>query len=110
MISGPDSRPILDVAHLQRRTMGDEGMRTELLSLFSVEAERLMRQIEEADTPRLRCDRIIAMREAARDIGARRLEAVAAELARAAPEAPADTFRLRQALLEVLDHTRRSAS
>lgn len=109
MISGSDTRPILDTAHLQRRTMGDEGLRIELLSLFSVEAERLMRQIEEAEQPRIRGDRIVAMQELARDIGARRLEAVAAELARTAPDAAVDTFRLRQSLAEVLDHTRRTA-
>lgn len=100
------TEPIFDPAQLQRRTMGDPTLQVEVLSLFVIEAERLMRQIELSTDARMRGDRLRAMVATARNVGARRV----AEAARAAEteivsEQP-DLEPLRTAVDEALAYVR----
>ena len=60
--------PVLDPVPLQRQTMGDAAHRLELLALFVVEAERLMRQIEEATDKQVMLERLQALAGSARHV------------------------------------------
>ena len=68
-----DGLPILEFERLQRRTMGSQPLQVEILSLFSTEAERLVRQAGEAEDPQTRSDRLSALGALAHGIGAVRL-------------------------------------
>lgn len=67
------SDPIFDIARLEHQSHGDGTLKTEVLALFVVEVERLLRQIEDASDPQVRADRLAALSGAARNIGALRL-------------------------------------
>lgn len=73
--------PLLDMAHLRRRTMDQAGLQVEMLSLFVTEVERLLDQAERAEEPQLRADRVGAIAGLARNIGAAHLAQVARNLA-----------------------------
>ena len=64
--------PVLDAGQLRRQTMGDAAMQVEVLALFVAEAERLMRQVEDAPDAEVRADRLHAMIGLARNVGAAR--------------------------------------
>jgi hypothetical protein len=68
-----DATPVFDAEKLRRQTLGDETMQVEVLSLFVTEAERLMRQVEAADSSQLRAERLRALIALGRNIGAMRL-------------------------------------
>jgi hypothetical protein len=65
--------PLFDPAELRRRTLGNPALETEVLALFSVELERLMRQLEAAADNQTRSERLRAIIALARDTGAARL-------------------------------------
>jgi len=99
--------PVFDVAQLDRRTMGDEALRVEILALFVAEAERLLAQVESAPDPLVRASRLHAMQGLARNVGARRLAAVCRNLEHGAASGPAgdgDLASLRAAVREAIDH------
>src|SRR5688572_8919309 len=92
--------PLLDAAQLNRRALGDESLKVELLALFVAEVERLLHQVETAADGQVRGDRLRAMTALARNIGAVRL-AQAARLAEAQVGASeADLAALRQSVAE----------
>ena len=72
--------PILDEVHLKRQTMDDPDLEVEILSLFINEAERLLRQIEEAEDVGKCIDRFHAMKGLARNIGAQKLALICGTL------------------------------
>lgn len=78
MVEAADNLPILDEHHLRRQTMNDPDLETEILALFVTEAERLIRQIEDADDTATRLERIHAIRGLARNVGAEKLAKIAA--------------------------------
>jgi hypothetical protein len=99
--------PVLDRVQLSRRTMGDEAMQVEVLSLFATEAERLLLQVESAPDPAVRADRLRALAGVARDVGAARL-AQAARLAEThISDGVPDLEPLRTAVAEILAFVRR---
>ena len=71
-MAGP-ATPVFDASQLNRQTMGNPRLQVEVLSLFVAEAERLMRQVEDAPDPQVRGDRLRALIALARNIGAMRL-------------------------------------
>jgi hypothetical protein len=100
--------PIFDAARLHRQTMGDEALQVEVLSLFTAEVERLMRQLQEASDQQQRGERLRALTALARNTGATRLaqEARSAE-AHLGPDAP-DLAALQAAVFETLAFVRQS--
>ena len=101
--------PVLDPVPLQRQTMGDPAHRLELLALFVVEAERLMRQIEEAADKKLMLERLQALAGSARNIGAVRLAQTARLLESHVGDEEPDLEPLRTAVAETLAYIRRTA-
>ena len=100
--------PVFDVAQLHRRTMGDGAMQIEVLSLFVTEAERLMRQVEEAPNPQMRSLRLHAMISLARNTGAVRLAQAARQLDADPPAEEPDFAPLRAALSETLAYVQQT--
>ena len=101
--------PLLDAVQLNRKTMGDPALQVEVLSLFATEAERLMRQVEDAPDAQIRGDRLRAMIALARNTGAARLAQVARELEREIVSEELDLQPLRAALGETLAYVGRTA-
>jgi HPt (histidine-containing phosphotransfer) domain-containing protein len=100
--------PVIDAVQLNRRTMGDESLQIEVLSLFATEVERLLQQAESAADPAVRVDRLHALAGVARDVGAARL-AQAARLAETdIADGPHDFETLRAAIAETLAFVRQS--
>ena len=98
--------PILDVAQLHRRSLGDPALDIEILALFSAELERLLRQVQEADTNHMRAERLRAIIALARNTGAARLlrDARLAEAHLASGDA--DFATLADTAAETLAHVR----
>jgi HPt (histidine-containing phosphotransfer) domain-containing protein len=105
--------PLFDAAQLERRVMGDEALRIEVLSLFIAEAERLLAQVEEAPDDLVRASRLQAMANLARNVGAARLadlcRVMQARAERGEAGWDAELDRLRAAVDQVLDHLRTRA-
>ena len=103
--------PLLDMAHLRKRTMDDAGLQVEMLSLFVAEVERLLAQAERADNPQLRADRIGAIASLARNVGAVQLGQVARGMAQSAdpasPDGAGDLSALRSAVMTTVAFIRR---
>jgi HPt (histidine-containing phosphotransfer) domain-containing protein len=104
----PSTHPVLDMTQLQRQTTGDEALQVEVLSLFVAEAERLMRQAEEAEDPQLRMERVHAMVGLARNVGALRLAQAARGMETHLVAHPDDLAPLRETLAETLAYLRGS--
>ena len=100
--------PVLDPMPLDRQTMGDPAHRLELLALFVVEAERLMRQIEEARDRQVMAERLQALAGSARNIGAVRLAQTARLLESHIGDEEPDLEPLRTTVAETLAFVRRS--
>ena len=98
--------PILDLAQFQRQTMGSESLQVEILSLFVSEVERLLRQVETAEDPQTRRDRIHAMVGLARNVGAVRLSRLAHRIHAQAEDGPAEIEPLREAVEETVGYIR----
>ncbi len=103
-----ETTPLIDPAQLHRYTKGNASLQVEVLSLFVAEAERLLRQVEDAADAQVRGDRLRALIGLARNTGATRL----AEEARAletqiATENP-DLEPLRDATAQTLAYVRRT--
>ncbi len=96
--------PVFDDAHLDRRSMGDDDLRVEILALFATEVERLVVQAERAQDAATLGDRLLAIRGLARNVGALRLTHVAAALASDCRAGPADLAPLRHAVTEAIAH------
>ena len=94
--------PVFDPAQLHRRTMGDKALQIEVLSLFVTEAERLMRQVEDAPNAQMRGYRLNAMISLARNTGAARLAQAARQLETEIAAEQPDLAPLRAALGETL--------
>lgn len=94
--------PVLDGVQLKRRTMGDGALQVEVLALFVAELERLMHQLEGATEPRVREDRLQAIIELARDVGAARLAQAARMLETHIGSEQPDLEPLRTAVAETL--------
>ena len=88
--------------------MGDDAMQVELLSLFATEAERLMRQVEDARDPQVRGDRLHAMMGLARNTGALRLAQIARQLETEIASEDLDLTPLRAVLSETLAYVHQS--
>ena len=101
--AAPLSLPIIDRARLAHRSMGNESLETELLSLFASETERLLHQVESAVDLQTRDDRIRAIGAAARGVGAARLAFAAQAVVQATP-GTADPDSVAGAELDVLHH------
>jgi HPt (histidine-containing phosphotransfer) domain-containing protein len=98
--------PLLDPLQLKRQTGGDPAFQVEVLSLFIAEAERLVRQIEEASNAPLRKDRLRAMEGLARNIGAVRLAQTARALEPEMASEEPNLEPLHAALAETLTYVR----
>jgi hypothetical protein len=98
------SAPLIDPAQFGRRTMNNESLQVEVLALFVAEAERLLRQVEEAADEHIRGDRLRALIALARDVGAMRIaqEARAAETQVGTGEP--DLSPLRDAVAQTVAH------
>jgi len=94
--------PVFDTGHLDRQTMGDEGLRVEILALFATEAERLLIQAEKAQDAATLGDRLHAITGLARNVGALRLEQASRGLESDCRAGPADLAPLRQAVVEAI--------
>ena len=94
--------PVFDAVQLHRRTMGDSALQIELLALFVTEAERLMRQVDEAPNAQVRGYRLSAMISLARNTGAVRLAQAARQLETEIAAEEPDLAPLRAALAETL--------
>jgi len=102
-----DATPVFDPATFHSRTMGSAALQVEVLSLFIAEAERLLRQVEAADTI-VRGERLRALIALARNVGAARLAQEARLLeAQAAADAP-DLHALRTALADTVAYVQRT--
>jgi HPt (histidine-containing phosphotransfer) domain-containing protein len=66
----PDDGPI-DIEHLQRMTLGDAGLKREVLAMFSAQAVRLMGDIAAPSSDR--CALVHTLKGSARAIGAFRV-------------------------------------
>jgi hypothetical protein len=101
-----DTIPVFDRDQLKRATKADAALQVEVLVLFVAEVERLMRQVEEAEDPQLRGDRLRALITVARNTGAVMLAREARALeTQIAAEAPA-LGPLRKAVAETLAYAR----
>ena len=102
----PSDTPLIDSAQLSRQTNGNAGLQVERLALFVAEAERLMRQVEDAADAQIRGDRLRAMIALARNTGASRLAEEARALeTRIAAEDP-DLTPLRDVVAQTLAYLR----
>jgi HPt (histidine-containing phosphotransfer) domain-containing protein len=88
--------------------MGDDAMQVELLALFVTEAERLMRQVEDARDPQIRGDRLHAMMGLARNTGAVRLAQIARQLETEITAEDLDLTPLRAVLSDTLAYVHQS--
>ena len=102
--------PLFDSTQLGRRAMGDESLRTELLSLFVTEVERLMRQAEDAPDAVIRDDRLRAISASARGVGAVRLAQTAKLLEAQFTVKDIDLTPLREAIAETLAYLRQTGA
>ncbi len=68
-----DTIPVIDTEKLNRTTNGDPKLQVEVLALFVAEVERLLAQVEDAEDPQLRGDRLRALAALARNTGAAKL-------------------------------------
>lgn len=84
--------------------MGDEGLRVEILALFTAEVERLLIQAERAKDAATLGDRLHAIKGLARNVGALRLNQVATGLESDCHAGPADLAPLRQAVMEAIEY------
>jgi hypothetical protein len=100
--------PVFDPTKLQRQTMGDPAHQIEVLALFVAETERLMRQVEDADDPQLRGDRLRALIALARNIGAARLAHEARAVETHIGDGSPDFAPLRAAVSDTLAFVRRT--
>jgi len=103
-----DTAPVFDADKLRRHTMGDAAMQVEVLSLFVAEAERLMRQVEEAADSQIRAERLRALIALARNIGAMRLVQQARLAEAHAGEGAPDLESVRAALADTLAYVHRT--
>ena len=102
--------PLFDATQLSRRAMGDESLRTELLSLFVTEIERLLRQAEDAPDAITRDDRLRAISALARNVGAVRLAQTAKLLEAQFTIPEIDLAPLREAIAETLSYVRQTGA
>lgn len=101
--------PVLDAARLNRQTMGDAAMQVEVLALFVAEAERLMRQVEDAPTAEVRAERLNAMVGLSRNVGAARMAQAARLVEQQIASEQPDLEPLRTAMAETLAYLQRVA-
>lgn len=107
-MSATDTVPIFDASALSRATNGDPALQVEVLSLFAVELERLLTQVEDAPDAQLRGDRLRALIALARNTGAAKLAHEARSLeTQIAAEAP-DLAPLKGAAAETLAYVRQA--
>ena len=107
-MSTTDTAPIFDAGALSRATNGDPALQVEVLALFAVEVERLLRQVEDAPDAQLRGDRLRALIALARNTGAARLAHEARlQEAQIAAEAP-NLAPLKDAAAETLAYVRQA--
>jgi len=101
---------LFDPAQVRRQSRGDSALEVEILALFSVELERLMRQLDQAHDDQTRAERLRAIIRLARNTGAARLlhEARLIEPRVAAGEA--DLQPLRDAVAQTLAHVHCAAA
>ncbi len=97
---------VFDDAHLDRRVMGDEGLRVEILALFAAEAERLLIQAETVEDAATLGGRLHAIARLAGNVGALRLKHVATGLETDCQAASVDLAPLRHAVMEAIDYLR----
>jgi HPt (histidine-containing phosphotransfer) domain-containing protein len=94
--------PVFDSAQLARRTNGDPKMQIEVLALFVAEAERLLRQVEDAANGEVRGERLRALIALARTTGAAMLAEQARSLEAKLVSAEPDLTPLREAVERTL--------
>lgn len=105
--------PVFDPAHLDRKTMGDEALRVEILALFVAEVERLLAQVESAPNALVRASRLDAIAGLARNVGARRLAVLSRNLQLSAGRSAAndrELASLRAAIREAVDQVHAGAA
>ncbi len=100
------SLPVLDSAQLRRLTLDNPAFEVEVLSLFSAELERLLRQLEEAGDHHVRAERVRAIVALARSTGASRLLHEARLTETRVAGGSTDLSALRQAAAETLAYVR----
>lgn len=106
----PGPEPVVfDDAHLDRQTLGDEDLRVEILALFSSEAERLLIQAERAGGAARLGERLHAIKGLARNVGALRLETVAATLETDCRAGSIDLAPLRHAVMEAIEYLHKTS-
>ena len=107
-MSTTNTAPVFDAAALSRATNGDPALQVEVLSLFAVEVERLVRQVEDAPDAQLRGDRLRALIAVARNTGATRLAQAARELETQIAAEELDLTPLKDAAEETLAYVQRA--
>jgi len=100
--------PVFDAARLRRQTLGDATMQVEVLSLFVTEAERLMRQVEDAENAQMRGERLRALVALARNIGASRLVQAARMAETHVDDAAPDLDAVRAVLADTVAYVHRT--
>ena len=113
-IGGPKTEPptkgvpLFDAAQLKRRTHGNPALQVEVLALFMAELERLMNQVEEAQDPQTRAERLRALIGLSRNTGASFIAQQARALETAIASENPDLTPLRGAIADTLAYLRRS--
>lgn len=82
--AGASFASAIDVAHLNRQTMGDRALEREVLELFRRQSRILMFRFEALTNPSERADVAHTLKGSARGVGASRVAFAAEELERAA--------------------------
>jgi HPt (histidine-containing phosphotransfer) domain-containing protein len=88
----------LDIAHLERQTMGDVSLQREVLGLFAEHAARTMDLVKAAESLKERREAAHALVGAARGIGAFEVAAKAASIENDTSDSPAGLAELQSAI------------
>lgn len=103
-----DTIPVFDAATLNHASNGDPAMQVEMLALFVAEVERLVRQVEDAEDPHLRGDRLRALFRVARNIGAMMLAQEARAIETQITDEQPDLGSLKDAVAATLAYVRQT--
>jgi HPt (histidine-containing phosphotransfer) domain-containing protein len=101
------NQPVLDEEQLRRQAMGSDAHRTEILSLFVAEVERLLQQVERARDAQTRRSRLQAIQSLCRNVGAANLGETVRKMTAEPDSLAADLDPLRTAVEEVVAHIAR---
>jgi hypothetical protein len=96
---GAGDEPVIDLAHLDRQTLGNLALQREVLGLFDEHAARMLAEIKAADSPGQRGEAAHALVGAARGVGAFAVARAAVAVERVTGDASAAILRLEAEIL-----------